>query len=100
MENVPIVVEGYLGWGNDSPPRRRRSSYQLWGPGGRWEPEGGHYIEDALEDAGMSEGATVVCVAFNRFAVSDQGADLLRQGIIEAIAAAAAGDTPTEGNQT
>lgn len=83
--NVPVVVEGSLGWGNGTPPKGRTSTLQLWGPGGRWQKPRGHHIEDALEEAGCGEGATVICVAVDRFVLSQHPMELLRDAIENAV---------------
>jgi hypothetical protein len=69
----PVIVTGYLGWGNSAHPDRR-SQYELWGPGGRWSgpDRGGYAIEDTLEAEGATEGARALVVAVNRFRMTDE----------------------------
>ena len=71
--NAPIVVRGFLGWGN------RKNDLDAYGPGGRWDNpvEGGGRREDsnpdgdllgdALDRAGAHEGATLLVIAVDRF---------------------------------
>lgn len=77
MDQKPIVVRGYLGWGN------RKSGLEAYGPGGRWnrnpdgtrfapvpnggDPADGDLLGDALERAGATEGAEFIVIAVKRF---------------------------------
>lgn len=62
----PVVLRGVLGWGN------RKGGLEAYGPGGRWVPNrngqegGGDLLGDALEEAGASEGATLLVIAIPR----------------------------------
>ena len=94
--SVPVLVEGFLGWANSSPPEGRSSSLQLWGPGGRWQKPKGHHIEDALEESGCGEGAVVLCVAVDRFVLSERPMELLRERINEAVQTAIADELTAE----
>lgn len=72
----PIIVRGNLGWGN------RKSGTEAYGPGGRWsqlddgtpvptpnggDPQQGDLLGDALERAGVTEGASLLVIAVPRF---------------------------------
>lgn len=69
----PVALRGFLGWGN------RKNGLDAYGPGGRWDnvdPAGGvrprtnpdgDLLGDALEHAGVSEGATLLVIAVDRF---------------------------------
>lgn len=58
----PIVMCGWLGWGN------RKPGLEAYGPGGRWGggPDG-DLLGDALQGHGGYEGMDLVVVAFHRF---------------------------------
>jgi hypothetical protein len=64
--SAPIVVRGFLGWGN------RKGDLEAYGEGGRWAPAiragepAGDLLGDALERAGAHEGATLLVIAVNR----------------------------------
>lgn len=64
-----VVIRGHLGWGN------RKSGLDAYGPGGRWDPppevmaenaRHGDLLGDALDRAGVSEGAELIVVAVPR----------------------------------
>jgi len=67
-----VIIEGYLGWANgDRAPNP--SSFDFYGPGGRWGSRParngttrGDHIADALADAGLTEGASLIVVALSR----------------------------------
>ena len=72
--DAPIIITGHLGWGN------RKGGYEAYGPGGRWsrrddgsevpppngQPQFGDLLGDALERAGVHEGASLLVVAIPR----------------------------------
>lgn len=75
MNDGPILVHGVLGWRNPTDPVNP-TSYEAYGPGGRWGKDGdrhasrqvgGDSLAGALTEAGASEGAHFIVVAFNRF---------------------------------
>jgi hypothetical protein len=79
----PIVLDGFLGWGN------RKNGCEAYGPGGRWfrdgpNTESGDLLGDALERAGGAEGMPLIVVALDRFAHS--AAAELQTEIEEAVA--------------
>lgn len=63
---MTITIRGILGWGN------RKGGLEAYGPGGRWNGEGhyakdGDLLGDALDRAGVTEGATLLVIAVPRF---------------------------------
>lgn len=66
--SAPVVLRGFLGWGN------RKGGLEAYGSDGRWggptEGDGrgnGDLLGDALDRAGAHEGATLLIIAVDRF---------------------------------
>lgn len=58
----PIVMRGWLGWGN------RKVGLEAYGPGGRWgRGEAGDLLGDAFARHGAHEGCDLLVVALPRF---------------------------------
>lgn len=80
MSLTPIVMRGWLGWGN------RRGPLDAYGPGGRWyqgpviglygqeieRKVGGDELGDALRREGGEEGMHLVVIAVDRFFDQDE----------------------------
>jgi len=87
--NEPLVLRGFLGWGN------RKGGLEAYGPGGRWGGEKalgdrgyGDLLGDALDRAGATEGADLIVVAVSRrMLIADRDAsDKIHASVIAALA--------------
>ena len=82
--NEPVVVKGNLGWRNPEGPEyeSNQTQFRAYGPGGRWGGHGGDAIENALVEAGASEGDRLIVIALNRYAASDQLVEYITEDVV------------------
>lgn len=68
---LPIVMRGWLGWGN------RKAGLEAYGPEGRWGGgEHGDLLGDAFDRHGAYEGCDLLVVALPRFTDDETMTDL------------------------